>query len=142
MKEQPEQSDNECIHLWSAKERLKECLKCGALKVESPDVPKEDQIKYKAYHLAKELLSDGSEEYKLEQLIKLFIQSGELADLRAERDKLREERNECFETLKRKMADNERLKELIKPFIEMWFDPTSMGHVYQERLKSYLENHA
>lgn len=95
----------------------------------------------------------------------------ELADLRAERDKLKEfkeyvhkrlddagipvdpesphKASGCriggrldvtFNRMVKLEADNERLKELIKPFIEMWFDPTSVGSVYQERLKSYLEN--
>lgn len=120
------------------------------LEPEKTDVPKEDPIKYKAYHLAKALLSDGSEEYKLEQLITLFIQSGELADLRAELEQHKIEYADMdrealhFRTIYNEVkAERDKLKGLVERHNEANYklrDAYDKLKADNERLKEYKEN--
>lgn len=68
------------------------------LKFESPDVPKEKKLKWSHYNSkASELLLDGDEDYKKAAITQMFL---ELAELRAERDSLSNERNNLKEIIK------------------------------------------
>ena len=147
----------ECIHLWSIQEGTKECLKCGALKVESPDVPKDHyqilmDARAKLMYIAANAHNDDLQQQAniaWQEITNASFSIKELADLRAERDDLKQQRDRwvkyCdvhIEEENKLKAERDKLKEEVnsqRELKEIAIRQTDYYLADNERLKEAVE---